>query len=78
MRRRWAGRTRGAAIIPDADGLSEVGRVAYVGEVIDKARTVAFEIHYDNEAWLAQVSARLRQVVNADLVTNVLISGNPW
>jgi hypothetical protein len=78
LRQHWVGRTRGANIIPNYDDLSPVERAGYIGEVVEKARTVAFVINYENEDWLAHIRARLAEVIDEDLVANVLISGHSW
>lgn len=59
IRGRMVGRIRNAAIIPDDEELSDVERASYIGEVVNKARTVAFVINYQNDDWLAQIRARL-------------------
>ena len=78
LRQHWVGRTRGANIVPNYNELSPVERASYIGEVVDKVRTVAFVINYENDEWLAHIRARLAEVVDDNLVTNVLIGGHSW
>src|SRR5208337_3159254 len=78
LRQHSVARTRPTAIIPDDEELNDLEKATYIGEVVEKARTVAFVIYYPNHQWLAHLRARLQEVINEDLVTNVLISGHSW
>lgn len=78
LRQHWVGRTRSAQVIRNRDDLSPVEAASYIGEVVDKARTVAFIINCEDDEWLARIRACLADVIDESLVTNVLISGHPW